>query len=101
MLLEKSDILTLGREQALLFSSDNVTYCEVLVTCFCPRDLLLKAYYGLVRREKITPIEDLLQHEKEAAWEFAKEIAKGRLGIRELKDIVRALVAIEYFLNLK
>lgn len=100
MILEKTDMLELGRKQAELFSSDNVTYCEILVTCYCPRDFLLRAYYGLLRRGKIIAIEDMLQPEKESAWEMAKSIAKGRLGIKELKDVVRALVAIEYFLNL-
>lgn len=100
MIAEKSDILELGRKQAQLFSSGNVVYCETLVTCYCPREILLKAYYALVRRGKITAIEDMLQHEKEMAWDTAKDIAKDRLGIKALKDVVRALVAIEYFLTL-
>lgn len=100
MVLAKTDMLDLGRKQAQLFTANNVAYVETLVTCYCPRDILLKCYYGLVRRGKVTAIEDMLQHEKESAWETAKDLAKGRLRIKELKDVVRALVAIEYFLNL-
>lgn len=100
MQVVKTNMLDLGRKQAQLFTANNVAYCETLVTCYCPRDILLKAYYALGRRGKVTAIEDMLQHEKEKSWEIAKAIAKGRLGIKDLKDVVRALVAIEYFLNL-
>lgn len=100
MVLAKTDMLDLGRKQAQLFTANNVAYGETLVTCYCPRDILLKCYYGLVRRGKVTAIEDMLQQEKETAWETAKDLAKGRLRIKELKDVVRALVTLEYFLNL-
>lgn len=97
--VNKNELLDLGRRQAHLFQEDNVAYCEDLITCSGPRRLLVVAYGGLVRRQKLTAIEDLLQNEKEAAWELAKELAKGRLGRRELIEVVKAMYAIEYFLT--
>lgn len=100
MLLEKSEILDLGRRQALLFQADNLGYCERLITTDYPRQFLSKVYWVLVRREKIIPKEDMLQDQKELSWQTAKEIAKGRLGRKDLVELVHALLAIEYFLNL-
>jgi hypothetical protein len=93
-------MLDLGRKQAQLFLANNVVYCELLVTCDCPREILVMTYHGLVRREKITPIEDMLQEQKETAWQTAKDIANGRLGRKALVEVVQALLVIEYFLNL-
>lgn len=92
-------MIELARKQAQLFTENNVAYCEDLVTCSCPRRLLLVAYVSLVRRQKLVAIEDLLQKEKEAAWELAKELAKGRLGRKELIEVVKAMYTIEYFLT--
>ena len=99
-MLKVGDFLDLGRKQAELFVANNVAYSEVLVTCYCPRQILLYAYESLLKQRKITPIEDLLQEDKEYAWKQAKEIAKGRLGNKALKEIVKAFVVINYFLNL-
>lgn len=96
----KIDIMDLGRKQVDLFLSNNVTYCEILVTCSCPRHILLMAYQRLVQLRKITPIEDMLQEQKKIAWETAKDIAKGRLRKIELVEVVQALLTIEYFLSL-
>lgn len=93
-------MLDLGSKQVDLFLNNNVTYCEILVTCSCPRHILLMAYQHLVRLRKITPIEDMLQDQKEMAWATAKDIAKGRLGQKALIEVVQALLTIEYFLNL-
>ncbi len=93
-------MLDLGQKQAQLFLANNVAYCEVLVTCACPRHILLSAYSQLVRLQIIAPIEDLRQEEKENAWQTAKDIAQGRLGRKDLIEVVQALLTIEYFLNL-
>lgn len=93
-------MMDLGRQQVELFLSNNVTYCEILVTCCCPRHILLMAYQRLVRLRKLTPIEDMLREQKEVAWATAKDIAKGRLGKKDLIEVVQALLTIEYFLNL-
>jgi hypothetical protein len=39
--------------------------------------------------------------DKTTAYDTAKDIAKGRLGRAELVELVKALVAIEYFLELQ
>ena len=93
------DMLDLGRKQAALFESNNVAYCEVLVVSPVPRQIVLQAYRILVRMHKLTPVEDLLQDQKEIAWQMAKDIAKGRLGTKALIELVQALLTIEYFLN--
>lgn len=95
------DMLELGRKQAALFESNNLTYCEVLVQFKSPRHILLHVYRMLVRMQKITPIEEMLQEQKEVAWQTAKEIAKERLGKKDLIELVQALLTIEYFLNFK
>lgn len=100
MVLDKTDMLGLGQLQAQLFVSNNVAYCETLVTCDCPRKILVMTYERLVRQRKIIPIEDMLQDQKQTAWDTAKEIAKGRLGRKALVEVVQALLTIEYFLNL-
>jgi hypothetical protein len=91
----------LGCKQAALFEIDNITYCEVRVTCYTPRQILLYAYHSLVRQRKIIPIEELLIEDKEIAWRTAKEFAKGRLGKKALIEVAQALLTLEYFLNLK
>lgn len=96
----KLDMMDLGRQQVDLFLSNNVTYCEILVTCSCPRHILLMVYQRLVRLRKLTPIEDMLREQKEMAWATAKDIAKERLVKKELVEVVQALLTIEYFLNL-
>lgn len=96
----KSHMLELGRQQAQLFLANNILYCEILVTSSCPRHILLLAYENLVRQRKLTPIEDLLLVHKQTAWETAKEIAKDRMDRKGLIEVVKALLTIEYFLNL-
>ncbi len=100
MIAARNDIYELGRKQALLFQDNNVVYCEMLVTCDCPRHILVNTYQTLVRREKLTPIEDMLLADKQTAWNTAKEIAKGRLGRKALVELVQALITLEYFLTL-
>lgn len=97
----KNDMLDLGQKQAALFTANNLAYCEILVTCECPRHILVSAYRCLVRLGKLAPIEDLLQEQKEVAWQTAKDIAKGRMGQKALVEVVQALLTIEYFLNLE
>lgn len=94
------DMLDLGRKQAAMFESNNVAYCEVLVKFSSPRHILLQIYRLLVRMGKIIPVEDLLQEQKSLAWQTAKDIAKDRLGKKDLIELVQALLTIEYFLNL-
>lgn len=96
----KIEFLDLGRKQAELFTSNNLAYCENLVTCSCPREILLLAYFRLVRERKIIPYEDLLQPDKDKARQLTLDIAKGRLNDRQLRELVKSLLAIEYFLNL-
>lgn len=96
----KNLMLELGREQAQLFLANNLVYCEILVTCSCPRHILLLAYQNLVRQRKLTPIEELLLAHKQTAWETAKEIAKDRMDRKGLIELVQALLTVEYFLNL-
>ncbi len=98
MTLERNDMLELGRKQAQLFTANNVAYCEALVTCYCPREIMVLTYHRLVRQGKITPIEDMLQEQKETAWQTAKDMAAGRLGKAALIEVVKALLVIEYFL---
>lgn len=100
MILEKTNLLELGRKQAQLYEADNVGYCERLVTTDYPRQFLSKVYWILVRRGKIIAKEDMLLEDKEFAWQTAKEIAKGRLKQKGLVEVVHALLAFEYFLNL-
>lgn len=100
MLIAQQNFLDLGQKQAQLFLASNMVYCEVLVTCNCPRQLLVMSYNQLVRQGKLIAIEDLRLQDKEAAWQTAKDIAKGRLGRKALIEVVQALLAIEYFLNL-
>lgn len=100
MIAASHDMLDLGRKQAQLFLSDNLTYCEFLVCCDCPRAILVMAYFRLVKERKLTAIEDMLLSEKETAWQTAKDIAQGRLGRRPLVEVVKALLVIEYFLKL-
>lgn len=94
------DMLELGRKEAESFKTNNVAYCEVLVTCTAQRNILRMAYNQLVHRKKVTPIEDMLLADKTTAYNTAKEIAKDRLGRGALIELVKALIAIEYFLNL-
>lgn len=100
MNLAKTDMLGLGQLQAQLFVGNNVVYCETLIICDCPRKILGMIYVRLVRQHKIIAIEDMLQEQKQIAWDTAKEIAKGRLGRKALVEVVQALLTIEYFLNL-
>jgi hypothetical protein len=100
MVASKTDMLELGRKQAKLFLDNNVAYCEILVVATCPREILRIAYHTLLRQGKLSPIEDLLQQEKETAWATAKDIARGRLGRKALVEVVQALLVIEYFLTL-
>ncbi len=95
----KSSFLELGRKQAQLFTENNVAYCEVLVTCSCPRHILLQSYYRLVREGKITAYEDLVQATQEDARQMTLDIAKGRMSNKELRELAKALLAIEYFLT--
>jgi hypothetical protein len=100
MLNGANEILHLGRQQAQLFTDNNVAYCEVLVTANCPRTILLMAYYRLVKERKLIAIEELPIQQKETAWQMAKDIAQGRLGRKLLIEVVQSLLALEYFLNL-
>lgn len=100
MIATKSDMFELGRKQAGLFLENEVVFCEILVTCYCPRSILLSVYNRLVKTGKLVPIEDMLLDQKQDAWNTAKEIAKGRLGRKALIEVVKALIALEYFLNL-
>ncbi len=100
MIAAKNDMFYLGRKQAQMFLTNNVTYCELLVTCSCPRQILLMAYNRLVRLRKITALEDMLYEDQKMAGETAKDFVKGRLPRKELKEVVKALLVIEYFLNL-
>lgn len=99
--LSKSDMIKLGQKQAQLFVKDNITYCEILVKGSARREILLSAYGQLVRAGKLSPIEKLQEKQKEDAWEVAKDIAKGRMGVKALIEVVKALLTIEYFLNLE
>jgi hypothetical protein len=92
--------LELGRKQTVFFTVDNVLYCEVLVSADSCRSILVGCYSTLVRLGKLIPIENLRQSEKEVAWQTAKNIAKGRLGKKAMIELVQALMALEYFLNL-
>lgn len=94
------DMLELARKEVEVFKSNNLAYCEVLVTCTTQRNILRMAYNQLVHRKKVTPIEDMLLADKTTAYNTAKDIAKGRLGRGALIELVKALIAIEYFLNL-
>lgn len=100
MLAVKNDTLELGRKQAELFMTNNVVYCEILVTCSCPRHILVRAYQYLVLTNKIVALEDMLTSDQKAAGEIAKSFVNGRLERKELIEVVKALLAIEYFLNL-
>lgn len=96
----KTDMMDLARLQVDLLLSNNVAYCEILVTCYCPREILNRAYRILVRMGKITALEDMPYEDQKAAGQLGKDIAKGRLQRKELIEVVKALLAVEYFLNL-
>lgn len=100
MILDKTDMLEIGHAQAQMFLSNNTKYCEILVTCSCPRQILLMAYNRLVRLQKLTPLEEMRYEDQKTAGETAKEMANGRLERKALIQMVKALLAIEYFLNL-
>lgn len=91
--------MELARKQAGLFNTDNAAYCNILVNASCSRHILVIAYHHLVYQNKIVPIEDLLQADKEQAWATAKDMADGRLNKINLILLVKALMALEYFLN--
>ena len=91
----------LARHQFNLMMSNKFNYCEILVNCYCPRHFLVMAYQRLVRLRKIGAVEDMYQQDKESAWEMAKDIAKGRLRKDQLIELVKAMLAIEYFLNVQ
>lgn len=55
-------------------------------------------YNGLIHEGKIDPIEKLPKKNKLELWNHAKEIAPN-LDIEKSKDLCRALITIEYFLN--
>ena len=95
-----SEMLDLARKEAESFKSNSVAYCEVLVTCTAQRNILRMAYNLLVHRKKIVAIEDMALADKTTAYDTAKDIAKGRLGRAGLVELVKALIVIEYFLNL-
>jgi hypothetical protein len=97
----KHELLALVIQQAKMFEANNLAYCEVLVKDSFSRHLLLRAYNSLVRRQKITAYEDLLQPEMQVAREMTLDIAKGRLSNKELRELAKALLAIAYFLNLE
>ncbi len=99
MALPKNMMIYLAERQMQIYDADNIGYCEALVTCSRPRYIMLCAYGSLVRLGKITPIENCLLEDKETAWQTAKEIAKGRLGLKALIELVHVLLVIEYFLN--
>lgn len=96
----KNEMLVLAIQQAKMFEANNIAYCEVLVKDSFSRHLLLHAYNSLVRRQKITAYEDLLQPEMQIAREMTLDIAQGRLSNRELRELAKALLAIAYFLDL-
>jgi hypothetical protein len=93
-------MLDLARKEVESFKANNLAYCEVLVTCTTQRNILRMGYNLLVHRKKIVPIEEMTLAAKTTAYETAKDIAKGRLGRPGLIELVKALIVIEYFLNL-
>ena len=97
---EESSFLDLARKQADLFLANDEAWCNVLVGQNAVRPIMVMAYNQLVRSRKLPPMEDLAKNEKQKAWDFAKEIAKGQLRRAQLIEIVQALLALEFFLNL-
>lgn len=100
MTIRPNSFLALARKQVDFFTGNNQGYCEVLVTCDCPRSILVMAYRTLVRMGKLVPVEDLKAEEKQIAWDMAKDIAKGRLDKKRIIELCQALMTIEFFLNL-
>lgn len=95
-----SSWIDLGKKQAALFMQDNVTYIEILVTGDCSRAILHTCYNILVRQNNLIPIEQLPPTEKTNLWESGKEFANGRLDEKKGIELVKALYALEYLLNL-
>jgi hypothetical protein len=92
--------LELGKQQAELFANDNFIFAELLITTECSRGIMVVCYTVLVRTMIIGPIEKMAIEDKQTLWETAKEIAKGRLGENKMIELSKALVSLEYFLNL-
>jgi hypothetical protein len=69
------ELFELGRKQVQLFVTKKLSYCEILVTCSCPRQILFLAYETLVRQHKVGAIEDMLLQDKESVWALAKDLA--------------------------
>lgn len=93
--------LELAQQQFAIYQQNKIGYRELLATSESPRHILRYAYESLVRQHKIMAIEDMLIEEKTTAWETAKHIANERLTKTELIHLVKALIAIEYFLSLE
>lgn len=93
--------MELAQQQFAMYEKNKAGFRELLATSDAPRHILRYAYESLVRQHKIIAIEDMLIEEKTIAWKTAKDVAGERLNKTELIHLVKALIAIEYFLSLK
>lgn len=92
--------LELGKKQAQEFDKNNFAYMEILVTCDCSRSIMSVCHSVLVKRNIFPVLEFMCEEDKRTAWETAKEFARGRLNNEKLIELCKALLSLEYFLNL-
>lgn len=93
------DTMSLVYKHMEMFNSDHLTYCELMVKDEGHRWVMLRAYYRMVRLEKITALEDMTMSEKVNVGEMANEIAKGRMDRKGLIELAKNLIVMEYLLK--
>lgn len=94
--------IELGRNQVhgqYGFHRNNENFINFLVTLPTVRKTLTWAYSALVGTKKMLSIEKLPDEEKHKLWEMTKFYADGRLKGDNLKELSKALIALEYYLQ--
>lgn len=94
--------IELGRKQVFGtygFHWNNQNFINCLVKYHYVRWTLTCAYSGLVSSKKMVPIESLPEEDKENLRSMAKYYADGRLKKKELMELIKALITLEYFLQ--
>jgi hypothetical protein len=89
-----------GRKMTKTFEDNNVSFTDAIILTGGTRGMMKWIYHHLVKRKKVTPIEDLDIDSKKEMWNFIREVCLGKTNdLVIMKEVAIAFYALEYFIN--